>query len=501
MKKFALFSVVALGLFVFSCQEKENGPVSQIRIDNISSISQSKISVLVNIVGPTTSILEKGIFWDTVPNPKIKKNKKVNTEAGNQFTDTAEGLRHSTRYYVQAYLAVGKDTIYSNVATATTNTIITLMDKEYPFDQNAPAIVDVVGNEQEGFTICFSMARAGLTVGSFLRLMKVNSSGDVIWKRDYDDGTSKEPRIIRKLPDGYLVGSTSWASGSASLILRKFDTNGNPVWERELNKDAFQFPIRISVRKDAFLITMRTFNLAVIDDPRRVVSLWDFTIDINGNIIAEKGYSNFTSLEGININYNPIETNDLGFFYYSSFGYTQDNIDVMNFSFDAQNSRKWKKIYETPLSEQPIKATIGVNGNFVVVGYQWNQPNWSTRRFVYEFSQANGELVWEKFYDDFSLSRYAEATEIVAFNGMYYLGGAVSSGNSVNAKMVVSRLDASGNIDWEYSIGPIKGNNGAHIGKIYVAAPSAIYVFGTRGYVGPIFSTSPSVFCMVKIQS
>ena len=65
-------------------------------------------------------ILEQGICWDTIPDPSVTKNKKVDTSGKSIFTDTISGLKPNKTYHIRAFATNFTGTSYGKNETFTT---------------------------------------------------------------------------------------------------------------------------------------------------------------------------------------------------------------------------------------------------------------------------------------------------------------------------------------------------------------------------------------------
>lgn len=175
-----------------------------IKTINIPTVTTS---VITNITGNSaksggdissdggSSIISRGIVWDTNPNPTIALSNKTSDGSGSgAFQSNITGLTLNTTYYIRAYATNGAGTGYSNEITFKTANfdITTGLIGYYPFNGNAN---DESGNGNNG-----KVADAILTTDRFGNLNKAYTF----------NGTSS--RIVTtKIPDlSSKITMTAW---------------------------------------------------------------------------------------------------------------------------------------------------------------------------------------------------------------------------------------------------------------------------------------------------
>jgi uncharacterized protein (TIGR02145 family) len=67
-----------------------------------------------------TVVTQRGVCWDTSPNPTINNSKTENGTGMGSFTSIMRGLKPNTTYYVRAYATNSKGTGYGNTLSFTT---------------------------------------------------------------------------------------------------------------------------------------------------------------------------------------------------------------------------------------------------------------------------------------------------------------------------------------------------------------------------------------------
>lgn len=155
MKKI-LMSILAV-ILITACtkedlelQELANAPVAAGGASSGSAVT-TKSAVIITSVSATTggnvsnsgggiNTTERGVVYNTSPNPTTSNNKVQSGSGSGDFTSTLTGLSGSTTYYVRAYAVKSTGTTYGIQVTFTTLT-------------NFGTITDIDGNVYNTITI------------------------------------------------------------------------------------------------------------------------------------------------------------------------------------------------------------------------------------------------------------------------------------------------------------------------------------------------------------
>ena len=103
-----------------------NCTTNQSMAPDLTTSTASQITINSAIIGGGlitdggVRILEQGICWDSIPNPTITKNKKVDVSGKNVFLDTISGLKPNKTYYVKAFATNFIGTSYGKEQSFTT---------------------------------------------------------------------------------------------------------------------------------------------------------------------------------------------------------------------------------------------------------------------------------------------------------------------------------------------------------------------------------------------
>lgn len=272
-------------------------------------------------------------------------------------------------------------------------------------------------------------------------LVKLNSCGNVIWKKKFDLTTDLEGfNDIIELPDkNYLIaGSTSVTNYTinSNAFLAKVDTNGSLLWFKQYIHPDFDFSYQLEITSDNNIIILG-YSTDVNDSNGDVLLI---KADNNGNLIWRKrigsttyqeNYSSFKIIDntkyllgGTEKNYSTsdkdigimkidtagnvllrklngttnfdeacnsiISTLDGGYI----LGGTSNNAGRL-WKLDSVGILKWTE----PQSGRIAEVNQLIDSNLIIIANDKYLHNSSNATVGYLFkADKNGILIWEKFY-------------------------------------------------------------------------------------------------------
>ena len=349
MKKSILILTLLSGLvilFTSSCNKEENqgennDDIPTLTTNVISNISSTTATSGGNISSDgNSSVILRGVCWNTAPNPTIENNKTSDGTGMGNFSSTIEELSPSTTYYLRAYATNAVGTAYGNEITFTTI------------------------NEDSQVTPQFDIIK-------------------VI------DG--KQIRDLIKTSDGGYIGITF----AQDYEVIKFDQDFNTIWNKVYGGSKGDFAQSISPTLDGGYLVLgySESNDGDVTGNHGDSDIWACKLDGAGNLVWQKSYGG-SDTEGLGRQKPVLMTNDGGFIFT---GYTKSNdgYDVWIVKADSNGDIQFEKTFGGNQDDYG-RSIIKTNSNYTVLikanssNGDFNAPgNW-----VFQLGQ-NGDIIWK----------------------------------------------------------------------------------------------------------
>jgi hypothetical protein len=229
-------------------------------------------------------------------------------------------------------------------------------------------------------------------------LIKVDTRGRVLWKKDYWTGFDGRVKSLEVTPDGYILAGVSSNMRNSSMFIMKFDWDGNLAWNHIYDEPGLD-PAGVLPAQDGGFI--------VAGGP---------TFDRTGNMFLMK--------------------------------------------IDASGNLSWKKsygsVYTGGLSviEDRAGGYVIAGHNSTTNGMPWNQYGGSDVYLVR--ADPAGNVLWEKSYDISPDDDYANAIVQMDDGGYAVTGTAVRTRSGryvIDSDAFILRLDENGSQQWVRSYG------------------------------------------------
>jgi len=107
--------ILILSIFLFlGCKQETYQSRFEVFTSEISTIELTTATINSNIsYDEVSEVLERGICWDSFPNPTLKNHNLKNGKGFGPFVNKINGLTEFTDYYVRSYAITKFDTIFS----------------------------------------------------------------------------------------------------------------------------------------------------------------------------------------------------------------------------------------------------------------------------------------------------------------------------------------------------------------------------------------------------
>ena len=199
-------------------------------------------------------------------------------------------------------------------------------------------------------------------MGSKPAVIKLNSSGNTIWQRRYDKNGSSAGVAIDSSDNVYLVGSTSGAGqGGDDILLIKYNSSGTSQWERTLGSSISQRGYDLAVdSSDNIFVVGRTHSGTQFSGDEDVVLA---KYDSSGNLLWQRQLGG----SGMDSYYDGIAIDNSDNVYLSIMN-TGQTLTIAKYSNDGVI--QWQNSLNTTGTEYNRNIAVDPDGsNVYVVGY------------------------------------------------------------------------------------------------------------------------------------
>lgn len=222
-------------------------------------------------------------------------------------------------------------------------------------------------------------------------LVKINSSGELMWNKTYGGLFFDIAYSVQRTSDGgYVVaGSTdSLGSGSEDFWVVKTDPNGGMQWNKTYGGlyDEVAYSVQ-QTSEEGYIVCGYTSSFgAGYED------FWLLKIDPNGNILLNKTYGG----ENSECAYLVQQTNDNGYVIAGSTYSLGTELDVWLVKTDSSGNMQWNKTYGGTLDEEANAVRQTSDGGYIIAGFT---DSFTDNRDIWLIkTDSSGNIEWSQTY-------------------------------------------------------------------------------------------------------
>jgi hypothetical protein len=407
-----------------------NVPVLSTKI--ISSITlNSAISGGIIVSDNGDSIFERGVCWSSQPTPTILNNKYIDGKGIGEFNCLITGLLRNSIYYIRSFASNNAGTGYGEELIFKTSNIIL-------FDRTFQKLNEY--STTGGFSVTYTSDGGYVTAcsGTYgdaydLMILKLDSFGELQWNKviKFHNEAAISGIITQTLDGGYIV------SNRAKIV--KLDESGNLLWKYPQVDSGFYYCSVIETLDDNYLVAGWRLmpKLKIIQ-----ASLTKFSNE--GKVLWEKFYGTKARTEG---NYL-CQTDDGNIVLLGTSGMSDDELDVFVFKLDQYGNLIWEKGYFGLGADIPQQIKLTSDGGFIISGYGRGVRDVCDARILK--INAVGDLQWEKTFLWDYFKTYAFSIDQTKDGGYIFTGG----NGYTPEECILVKLNSTGNLLWKKSIKP-----------------------------------------------
>lgn len=239
------------------------------------------------------------------------------------------------------------------------------------------------------------------------KLIRTNSSGDVLWSKEYGWGFDRYPQLTRTLGDTYLIaGWTNYGGTSDNLVVIKVDNNGDLLWNSFFDHVDDQMSSVVPTDDGGCMITG---GLHIVGGN---LNYFFVRIDSDGNTVFKKEYDS-----------HPIRDDNPTSWLLSDGGYViagqtlgEDDDDLYAFisKLDANLEHEWSYRFGGGNGDEYAFDLREDSQNNIVACFRMRKPGELTKALFLKLDM-DGNLIWAKHQPDMPMARieYSNAGSFV----------------------------------------------------------------------------------------
>jgi Secretion system C-terminal sorting domain len=311
-------------------------------------------------------------------------------------------------------------------------------------------------------------------------IMKLNSDGQIIWKKTYGgNGHDALSKIIQTKDGGFIaIGNTSSTNGlfittkgDHDVWILKLDSTGGFEWQKTYGGNDIDVPRGIiQDEKGEFIFTVSSSSTIGDFNNNSLGDVWFVKITSKGEIIWKKrfGGSKDEVLQDL-IQYDKSSYIAVGFSL-SLDGDMLNNKGDFIIKIDSSGNTQWIKSFGSSSSDNPLfngynSVTVTKEGDIIAVGFTWSFgfPAFHHRQdYLITKMDKNGKFIWSKIlggsgHDQCSGIKQLLTGEFIVVGTTLSNEGDVATTPSIFQRdykdIWVLKLDSEGKIIWQTILG------------------------------------------------
>lgn len=276
------------------------------------------------------------------------------------------------------------------------------------------------------------------------KLYKLDANGNLIWTKNLGDSLDDNSIFMQKSPDGNLLicGEEHTLSNHLDGVLMKVDTSGNLIWKKLYGGSEYESFNRLAVMADGNIV-LTGFQT----DNNFLNGIYVVYTDANGTEIWSGNYGGTDNDIGASVCALP----DSGFIIAGDTRRLGGDYDIECMRFSKNGTILWDSVYtDTDTVADGNQGVILLSdGNLLLFGEsQVSAVSWFD--FHLHKIDLNGNTIWEKKIGG---ANPDAAFSVLETNGEFIGTGYSTSFSPGPNNIIVFRCDANGNLLWAHPYG------------------------------------------------
>jgi hypothetical protein len=285
----------------------------------------------------------------------------------------------------------------------------------------------------------FIISGAGYSGTNSAIVMKLNSTGDIVWQRHFGGQNLDYATSILELADGSFVFTGFTASYSYSITdmwLVKLNAAGSTLWQKTVALDFTQFGSALKQTSDGgFIVAGQTASGSYLYD------LWVVKFDSSGAVLWQKKYGGDERDYAQDI----IQTSDGGYIVVGStesFGAGDEDAWILKLG--GTGDVHWQKSIGGTIDDRFNAIQPTIDGAYIIAGETESFGVWGNEDTWLVKIDGSGNLLWQKTYGDIRDETGRSIEQLL--NGTFLVAGQTRSFGNGGRQAFLLKLDQNGNV-------------------------------------------------------
>ena len=287
---------------------------------------------------------------------------------------------------------------------------------------------------------------------------------DIDWEVSLGGSGNDYAYSIQQTTDGgYIVagysssndGDVTGNNGYSDFWIVKLDAIGNITWQKSLGGSGGDYAYSIQQTTDGGYIVAGS---SIVTSPSGNSDFWIVKLDAIGNITWQKSLGGSNDADAVSIQ----QTTDGGYIVAGAYVADNFNFDSWIVKLDAIGNITWQKSLGGSYDDRASSIQQTTDGGYIVAGYSSSNDgdvtgNNGNKDYWIVKLDATGNITWQKSLggsggDDASSIQQTTDGGYIVSGYSESIDGDVT-GNNGNVDYWIVKLDATGNITWQKSLG------------------------------------------------
>ncbi len=326
-------------------------------------------------------------------------------------------------------------------------------------------------------------------------VLKLNSTGGIVWQRTYGGTYDDFAYSIQQTSDGgYIVAgyTGSFGAGSNDLWVLKLNSTGGIVWQRTYGGTGTDWAWSIRQTSDGgYVVAGYTDSFGAGSG-----DLWVLKLNSTGGIVWQNTYGGTT---GLDIAYSIQQTTDGGYIVAGGTGsFGAGSGDLWVLKLNSTGGIVWQNAYGDTGDDPAFSIQQTSDGGYIVAGYTGSFGAGSNDLWVLKLNSTGG-IVWQRTYGGTGNDGARSIQQTT--DGGYIVAGYTGSFGAGSNDLWVLKLDSAGGIVWQRTYGGTDDDAARSIQQTsdggYIVAGET-YSFGLGGICGEGYCSD---FWVLKLNS